>query len=213
MLLLTIWGTGGKEAMGKLEIVSSPCHPHMDVSIHAQTCVWACAHVWSHIEMSQEGSLGSCHTPAGTGLDCRLYHVWARARQSFSGSAKDSSDFSGFGFRMGNTRPRAERPGEVRESFKSTILFSSLQSWRETLNGGQLSTGCPSSEGRRSDWQSPSVVFRRVPHHPPSVDCEPPMLIVLGQNLVAVAPSDLTKDYFWAVSGQWPCAQVEGGRS
>ena len=45
MLLLTIWGTGGKEAMGKLEIVSSPCHPHMDVSIHAQTCVWACAHV------------------------------------------------------------------------------------------------------------------------------------------------------------------------
>ena len=82
----------------------------------------------SHIEMSQAGSLRSRHTPAGTGLDCRLYHVWARARQSFSGSAKGSSDFSGFGFKMGNTRPRAERPGEVRESFKSTILFSSLQS-------------------------------------------------------------------------------------
>ena len=31
---------------------------------------------------------------------------------------------------------------------------------------------------------------------PAPVDCEQPTLTVLGQNLVAVAPSDLTKDYF-----------------
>ena len=140
MLLLTIWGTGGKEAMGKLEIVSSPCHPHMDVSIHAQTCVWACAHVWSHIEMSQAGSLGSCHTPAETGLDCRLYHVWARARQSFSGSAKDSSDFSGFGFRMGNNQTQSrktrgsERVIQINHPFFKFAVLKGDPEWRAVVH-------------------------------------------------------------------------------
>lgn len=51
-------------------------------------------------------------------------------------------------------------------------------------------------KGGDQTGRAPQVVFRWVPHHPPPVDCEQPMLIVLGQNLVAVAPSDLTKDHF-----------------
>ena len=69
--------------------------------------------------LSQAGSLRSRPTPAGIGLDHLLYQVWARARQSFSGSAKDSSAFRGLRLKSGNTRPRAESPGEMRESSKA----------------------------------------------------------------------------------------------
>lgn len=97
-------------------------HSHVDTYMRMcrSMCVGACVWVYTR-RIMQARSLRRHHTPAGVGLAHLLCQVWVRARQSFSGSCKDSFAFRVFILKSGNTGLRAERPGEVQVSSKAPL--------------------------------------------------------------------------------------------